>query len=114
MLRDRARSAPPCARASRRVLGSLVVITTAGDLEEDRRRVGEGDGAWQRLLATSVHGLLPQNPEFPHRRMEAGNDEASRLQGPPKLAIEDTTGLATVEPELEMSPRDGEASMPLS
>ena len=64
-MRDRARSAPPRARVSRRVLGSLVVVTAAADLQEDPRGVGDGDGAWQRLLATSVHGLLPQKSGAP-------------------------------------------------
>nr|XP_045085856.1 uncharacterized protein LOC120966458 [Aegilops tauschii subsp. strangulata] len=108
MMQDRARSAPPRARSSRRMLGSLVVATAAADLEEDRRRVGEGDGAWQRLLATSVHGLHPQNPELPRRWTEAGNDGASGsgLHGPPELAIEGVAGLTTIKLDLEVSLRD--------
>ncbi|KAM3254888.1 hypothetical protein ACQJBY_048377 [Aegilops geniculata] len=65
MTRDRDRNAPPRARASRRVLCSLVTITNTAILEEGHWRVGEGDGAWQRLLATSVHGLLPQKSRAP-------------------------------------------------
>ena len=109
MMRDRARSAPPRARVSRRVLGSLVVVTTAAALLTFRRIVGElerGTGRGKGCWPPASMAFSRKNPELPCRRTEAGNDGANGLRGAPELAIVGAARLARVELELEVSPRD--------
>uniref|UniRef100_R7WFI7 Uncharacterized protein n=1 Tax=Aegilops tauschii TaxID=37682 RepID=R7WFI7_AEGTA len=105
MMRDRARSAPPRARVSRRVLGSLVVVTTAAALLTFRRIVGElerGTGRGKGCWPPASMAFSRKNPELPCRRTEAGNDGASGLRGAPELAIVGAARLARVELELEV------------